>query len=326
MPTWGEILKELEETQVQRQQQGLAGPDFDGVRRRYLNRVHEVTGRPVIVYATDWLRNQMPQTGIVLGDMGGMMEVCKDVPGPNMDIILHSPGGSPEAAASIVRYLRDKYSHIRVFVPLAAMSAATMWALSSDRIVMGKHSQLGPIDPQIVTPRGTFPARALIAEFDQAKAEIAANPQTLGAWLPVLQQYTPGLLQQCEMGERLARRLVAEWLENFMFAGREDARAHAEMVAGFFADYERHQSHSLGIRREQCREIEVEVDDLEQDQDLQDAVLSVHHAMMHTFAGQAVKIIENHLGRAFVEVQQAVQIQVPAPALPVIPQVPPQPG
>jgi len=49
-----------------------------------------------------------------------MVEVCKDLNGPNLDIILHSPGGSPEATASLVRYLRTKFSHIRVFVPLAA--------------------------------------------------------------------------------------------------------------------------------------------------------------------------------------------------------------
>lgn len=77
-----------------------------------------------------------------------MMEVCKDLDGPNLDVLLHSPGGSPEAAASIVRYLRTKFSNVRVFVPLAAMSA-----LPANVIVMGKHSQLGPIDPQMVTRR-----------------------------------------------------------------------------------------------------------------------------------------------------------------------------
>ena len=55
------------------------------------------------------------------------------------------------------------------------------------------------------------------------------------------------------------------------------------------------------------------VRDLEKDQTLQDLVLSVHHATMHTFAGTgAVKIVENHLGRAFVKVAQVIQVQVPA--------------
>ena len=107
--------------------------------------------------------------------------------GPELDLFVHSPGGSAEAAARIVGYLRSKYTHIRVIVPLAAMSAATMVALASNEIVMGKHSQLGPIHPQLVTPTGYAPARAVIEQFNQAKKEIAANPSVVGAWAPMLQ-------------------------------------------------------------------------------------------------------------------------------------------
>jgi hypothetical protein len=45
----------------------------------------------------------------------------------------------------------------------------------------------------------------------------------------------------------------------------------------------------------------VNVTPLENDNKLQDLVLSIHHATMHTFSGTpASKIIENHLGRAWV--------------------------
>lgn len=319
MPTWGEILGEL-----QASAQGNNGqPDFDGIRRKYLAQLNALTERPVILYTTDWLSGGSPGSSIVLEDMQGMMEVCKGLDGPDLDLILHSPGGSAEATASIVRYLRSKYSDIRVFVPLAAMSAATMWALAGDRIVMGKHSQLGPIDPQVITAQGQHPARAIIDQFDKAKAECAADPSLLGAWLPILQQYGPALLEQCERAEQLSRRLVKEWLETYMFAGRDDASEKAEAVAAYFADYGEHQSHSLGIDREKCKELGLEMVDLEEDQDLQDAVLSVHHAAVHTLGGQAVKVVENHLGRAFVQIAQAISVQVPmqipVPAQPTIP-------
>src|SRR5258706_6904061 len=112
--------------------------DFDSVRRKYLLNLHQLTGRSVILYTTDWLRGRIPgATSIALEDMQGMMEVCKNLPGPNLDLIIHSPGGSAEATASIVKYLRRKYTHIRAFIPLAAMSAATMWALAADEIYMG---------------------------------------------------------------------------------------------------------------------------------------------------------------------------------------------
>jgi hypothetical protein len=325
LPTWGEILVELNASAAARG--GI--PDFDGIRRRYLAELHALTERNVIVYATDWLAGAAPEAAIVLEDIPAMMEVCRGLQGDKLDLILHSPGGSPEATASIVRYLRRQFTDIRVFVPVAAMSAATMWALAGNLIVMGKHSQLGPIDPQLVTPQGNIPARGILEQFERAKEETSQNPALLGAWLPMLQQYGPSLIVQCEKAEALAKRLVTEWLEAYMFAGECDAAARAQRVADFFADYEKHQSYNLGIDRDQTRGVGVFVDDLEDDARLQDAVLSVHHATFHTFAGPAVKIVENHFGCGFFKMQHQViaPIQVgPPPAQPggqVIPMPPP---
>lgn len=326
MPSWGEILQELSASAVASGGQ----PDFDGIRRKYLAQLHALTGRDTIVYATDWLRGATPMSSIDLGDMQGMMEVCQGLQGPGLDLILHSPGGSAEATASIVRYLRRKFPYdIRVFVPLAAMSAATMWTLAANLVVMGKHSQLGPIDPQLITPVGVMPARAVIEQFERAKAEIQANPAVLGAWAPMLQQYGPALLEQCEKAEELSRRLVREWLAAYMFAGEAEADAKAEKAARYFSDYATHQSHSLGIDRDQARAVGVQIVDLETDQNLQDAVLSVHHAVLHTLSGSAVKIIENHAGRAFVlqmnvgvAMQGPGQVTIPFP-MPVKPPGPP---
>ena len=165
MPTWGHILNELKASKAP---EG-SGPDLDGIRRKYLRSLHEYTGRAVILYATAFLEpRQVPpsELQISLVDIQGMMEVVSNIEEKALDLILHSPGGSAEAAESIVEYLRTRFDHVRVFVPLAAMSAATMLALSADEIVMGAHSQLGPIDPQfnIITPEGprSSPAKAIL--------------------------------------------------------------------------------------------------------------------------------------------------------------------
>jgi ATP-dependent protease ClpP protease subunit len=323
VPTWGEILLEVQESARQRQ----GNPDFDGIRRKYLAQLHQHTNRDVILYSSDWLGGSQGPVSITLEDMQGMMEVNKGLDGPNLDLILHSPGGSAEATASIVTYLRKKYSHVRVFVPVAAMSAATMWALSGDEIVMGKHSQLGPIDPQMITAQGQqFPARAIIEQFERAKRECSEDPSALAAWLPILQQYGPALLEQAEQAESLARRLVGEWLEQYMFAGESDAQGKAARVADWFADYKTHQSHALGIDRDQAKAHGVVVTDLEADGLLQDLVLSVHHATLHTFSGLAVKIVENHLGKAFVQLSQVMQLQAPVQApVPILPGAVPVP-
>lgn len=48
-------------------------------------------------------------------------------------------------------------------------------------------------------------------------------------------------------------------------------------------------------------------------------MLSVHHAAIHTLNGPAFKIVENHLGKGFFKIQQAMQFQMPAPFIPVPP-------
>lgn len=323
MPGWGDLLDEVnaELAQLPPEQ---AGPAFDAKRIGYLNAMFEKTGRPVFLYATAWLDGGAPAelTSISLEDIHGLMEVSRGVDSPTLDVILHSPGGQAEATASIVRYLRSRFEDIRVFVPLAAMSAATMWALSADRIVMGKHSQLGPIDPQLLTPQGAIPARAVLDQFEKARAEVAENPASVGAYLPMLQQYGPALLEMCENAEALAESLVGEWLEDYMLAGTDAAAERAGEIAHWFNNHQVHRSHGLGISRDQAREQGVTVDDLEDDPEMQDLVLSIYHLTSILFGrSNTAKLIENHLGRRFVK-QIAVQ-QVP---IPVMLQAPPPQG
>jgi hypothetical protein len=103
-----------------------------------------------------------------------------------------------------------------------------------------------------------------------------------------------------------------------MFANDDDPARKAEETSAYFADHRLHQSHSLGLDRDQARDAGVKVEDLEADQRLQDAVLTVHHAAFHTFSGPAVKIIENHLGRGFFKLEQVqaqgLQVQLPVMA------------
>jgi hypothetical protein len=282
VPTWGQILNELKDSKAP---EG-AGPDFDGARRKYLKTLHELTGRAVILYSTAFLESRsIPPADlqISLADMTGFMEACSNIEEKSLDLILHSPGGSAEAAESIVEYLRNRFDHVRVFVPVAAMSAATMMALSANEIVMGQHSQLGPIDPQFIisTPEGprSAPAKAILNQFELAKQQ-CRDPSNLPAWLPILRSYLPGLLTQCEDSRQLAVRMVSSWLNRYMFEGKSEEKAR--QIAEWFADYESFQSHGRRVGPDQAVEVGVNVIPLERDQAMHDAVLSVHHATMHT--------------------------------------------
>lgn len=319
MPTWGELLTEVgsEWTDVN----GVA--DLDGMRRKYILRLREHTKRNVVVYYTNWMGGAGGDVSIVLSDLHGLMEVFKDLdPSEGLDLLLHSPGGDPTAADSLVRYMRAKFSDVRVIVPVAAMSAATMWALAANSILMGKQSQLGPIDPQLQTPQGMIPTGAIARTFERAQRECTADPARLSGWVPTLQQYFPGLLELCDDSTKLARTLAEEYLRENMFKGDPSGNDLARVAAEFFADDQIHIAHGRGIHRDQVAHLSMHVEALEADDDLQDRVLSVHHAYMHTFGlfNRVEKIFENHLGRAMVRTQvQQAPFPFTPPAAPTAP-------
>ena len=189
--------------------------------------------------------------------------------------------------------------------PLPPCLRATMIALSADAIVMGQHSQLGPTDPQFIIsmPEGTrtAPAQAILDQFELAKRQCRQDPANVAAWMPIIRSYAPGLLTQCQRAQGQAVTMVAGWLERFMLAGKPDAKSKANEIAKWFTTYENFGSHGERVGRETARGLGVEVQDLEKDGELQDALLSVHHATMHTFSQtSALTIIENHHGRAWI--------------------------
>lgn len=200
-------------------------------------------------------------------------------------------------------------------MPNLAMSAATMIACAADEIVLGKHSFLGPIDPQIVlhTALGlrAVPAQSVLDQFDRARKE-CADPAKLSAWLPMLSQYGPDLLVQCESALAMSKDLVKTWLERYMFKEVADRENKAEGISAWLAGHDNFNSHSRHIPRSEVEERQLRVVRLEDDEVLQDLALSVFHATTHTFSGtRAVKIVESHDGRAFIKHQVA-------PAMPAI--------
>jgi len=319
MPTWSGILAEL--------QQAIAAGDpgaFDHVRRKYLALLHQHTRRDTILYATAWTQpgSDVPPAllSITDEDLQGLMEVIHGLKGPALDLILHSPGGIPEAAEAIVSYLRSKFDHVRVIVPNMAMSAATMIACSANVIAMGKHSFIGPIDPQVVLPGGrAAPAQAILDQFDLAKDECKRDSSALGAWVPMLGQYGPALLVQCKNALKLSEELVSEWLERYMLAGQTGAKARATDIAKKLCDHKTHKTHGRHIQREQAKALGLVVEDLETDQAFQDLVLSVFHASTHTFGVGVYKIIENHSGKAFIKQLQRMVQTIPVPPSRLVP-------
>jgi hypothetical protein len=188
---------------------------------------------------------------------------------------------------------------------------------------MGKHSFLGPTDPQLIltTPLGVrfAPAQAILAQFDRA-VEDCADPKKLAAWLPILGQYGPDLLIQCEELSAMAKNMVQKWLESYMFKGEADGSAKADRISTWLATHSNFRSHAKHIERAEAEANELRVEYLENDQTAQDLFLSIFHATTHTFSSTtAVKIIENQLGKAFIKQQAVTQVTMPVPGQAALP-------
>ncbi|MDX2059475.1 MAG: hypothetical protein SFV24_16815 [Gemmatimonadales bacterium] len=305
MPTWHSLLNEIKER----------GSTFDVVRRERLARLHTVTGRNVILYYSGWLQKpKLPGTQVSDADKNGFMTVIHGLDrSKGLDLILHTPGGEPAATESLVEYLRAMFCEdIRAIVPELAMSAGTMIACACKEILMGKHSSLGPVDPQL----GGLPAHGVVEEFNRAHAEIKKDQSRAFVWQPIIAKYSPALIGECEKAIEWSNEMVKEWLVTGMLKSDADAAAKAETIVKELGDHALTKSHARHLSAARCHQIGITVKMLEADQALQDAVLSVHHASILTLAGTAAfKLIENHEGVASVSVAQQVIVQGPAQGL-----------
>ncbi|RME92540.1 MAG: serine protease [Candidatus Hydrogenedentota bacterium] len=280
----------------------------DTVRRTYLKLLSEYTNRDVILYSSAFLSFKPGVPAVFISitnqDIQGFMASLEGLKKKKLDLILHSPGGSLEAAEQIVKYLRNKYSHIRAIIPQNAMSAATMIACACDEIVLGKHSAIGPIDPQITfnTPTGPFtaPAQSILDEFEQAKQEIMQNPKDAVLWIKRIDKYPPGFLKMCENTIQLSKQRVEEWLSSWMFASDEKKHAKAKKIADWLGSAKYHLTHAHPIDIKEAKSKGLHVIPLENDQKLQELVLSVFHSTMATHDLTAcVKFIENQFGKGY---------------------------
>ncbi len=318
-------------------------PDWDFVRREKLQALESYTKRPVLIYAADFLNTDKARAvgndiQIDFNDKHGFFEIIDQIPDKAVDVMIHSPGGLPDAAESIVAMLRNKFEDVRFIVPNVAKSAATMMSMSGNEVLMDGNAELGPVDPQLVFRKGDgsivqAPAQAIVDQFDEAQALIGKDPSKLPAWLPILQQYGPSLYKEASNAIELSKKLVEEWLTMYMFAGQADGPQKAKDIATFLGDHNQFKSHGRRIGRKVLQDRGANIKNLESDKGLHDRVLDLYYAIVHTFNGACFKIFENSRGQAQfrmiqqialpAQLAQLIQPQVPGPGQPP---AGPQPG
>jgi len=312
MPGWNSVLAEI--------QKQASESALDVVRRRYLAKLHKKTGRNVIAYYSGWLQRppQVPNLDIGDDDKNAFMSAVHGLDRTlGLDLFLHTPGGNIAATESLVDYLWTMFKKdVRVIVPQLAMSAGTMIACASKSILMGKQSNLGPIDPQL----GGVAAQAVIDEFEMAIRHIEGNPASAPLWQAIVGKYHPTFIFECMQAMQWSRKMVGDWLLGNMLSTDPDAAVKAESIVKALSDHSDMKTHSRHLSKTVCSGLGLQIESLEDDPALQDLVLTIHHSFMHTFSHTgAIKIVENHKGIATVLAMQPMSMLMPQvmPAQPV---------
>lgn len=286
MPSWIDVLNEVNSVQAY---------PIDVVRRKWLKKLQEETGRNIIAYYSGFLtRNEF---GVAINDMdiNGFMAVIRGLDrSKGLDLILHTPGGEIAATEHLVHYLKQMFdNNIRAIVPQIALSAGTMLACSCKSIIMGKQSCLGPIDPQF----SGISAQGVIDEFNEAICSVKQDPQSAPIWKTVVEKYHPTFVSQCRVACERSSSIVRKWLEENMLETFSDKESIAQNIVSKLTKIGHGIGHDRHINKDEAKGIGLTVEDLEDNQNLQDLILTVHHAFIHTFSnGPILKGIENHEG------------------------------
>ena len=276
----------------------------DFVLKKYLKKLNKSTNRATIFYASAFTEKDVAARVLQINrqDSSCFMAASAGLEGRELDLIVHSPGGSVETTEQIVSYLRRRYDHIRVIVPLCALSTATLLCCAGDQIVLGEHSALGPIDPLVNwSHHGESYATAaqnIINEYSIAQRNINNKKNDPSLWIERLKVYPPGLLAICKTQIQLSQNLVRRWLQSYMFRGEEGAAEKAQSIASWLADSRRFAGSSRPIGQSEAASKGLKAERLDDDEALLENVMAVFYAGVVKFqTGDSVKLVLNHLGR-----------------------------
>jgi hypothetical protein len=265
-------------------------------------------GRGVLVYASDLNKNgrDIPLM-LDYWDVMPIQDQLSAIDGKEIDIMVETPGGLAEVAEDIVRIIRSKYDRVGMIVPGWAKSAGTIFVMAGDEILMGPSSSLGPIDPQINFGGKRFSADAFLLGLDKIKQE-AAQPGTHlnPAYIPILQNISPGEIQNCLNARDFSTKLVTDWLIAYKFKywtshsdGRpvtpDEKAKRAGEIAKELCDHSKWLTHGRSIKLDDLVKapLRLKVVNYAQNPDLNDAISRYYTLLRMTFdSTNMFKIIE----------------------------------
>lgn len=203
-------------------------------------------------------------------------------------VVLTTPGGQAEAAEKLVEVVRQHYQLVYFVVPVAAMSAGTIFCMSGDKIYMDYSSSLGPIDPQVPDREGKFlvPALGHLDKLNELIEKSRNNTITPVEFQWMMNQDL-AMLRFYEQARDLSIALLERWLVQYKFKDWVTHRTHnvgspvtadqkqerAREIAELLSNNTHWHSHGRMIGMRTVKDVcQLEIDDFGQDPELQKAV------------------------------------------------------
>ncbi len=301
-------------------------------RKAQLARVSQVReGRQTLVYAADLNKNgrDIPMM-LDYSDIMPIQDQLSAIDGKEIDILVETPGGLAEVAEDIVRTIRSKYDRVGMIVPGWAKSAGTILVMAGDEILMGPNSALGPIDPQINFGGKRFSADAFLEGLDKIKDEAAKSAGHLNpAYIPILQNISPGEIQNCLNARLFSQRLVTDWLATYKFkywtkhsdgtpVTAEQKSRRAEEIAAELCNHSKWLTHGRSIKLDDLAKppLRLKVTNYAENPDLNDAISRYYTLLRMSFdTTNMFKIIEtasSQIYRFMTPAQPAQPLPPPA--------------
>jgi predicted RNA-binding Zn-ribbon protein involved in translation (DUF1610 family) len=303
-------------------------------RKHCLKKIAELRGnRCILVYASDINKGNITNTSIEYADIHPFFDQISNCNYSDaIDIILETPGGQAEIVEEMVKAIRGKYAHVGIIIPGMAKSAGTIFAMAGDEILMGKTSALGPIDAQMIYPGKRFSADAFLDGLNKIKQEVLKTGRLNPAYIPILQNISPGEIQNCENAQVFSRTLVKNWLRDYKFSHWdthkstnksvtiEEKEKRADEIASALCKHSDWLTHACSIKIDDLRRLRLEIIDFSENNDLNDAIMRYYTLLSITFEKTNIfKIIETpetQIIRHAVPAPAVMPVQIPGSTMP----------
>ena len=223
-------------------------------RQEIIKKIQESTGRWLICYVAG------VKSPIHSDDVMAFVDLLHNMPpSEDIDLLLHTGGGSGDTAEKLISMVRHKVDQatLRIIVPDFAKSAGTMMVLGADYVVMSDSSELGPIDPQadFADSNGAVRLQAVqnyLDAYEEYTTTLGSDPGNAVAQI-MLAKLDPAIVTLCRAAKDRARQSAENLLKKGMFRnGGPWTKTASELL-----DTKRWLSHSQMISREDAQDPQI---------------------------------------------------------------------